>query len=109
MEKIDGAAMRPPLGPLLANIFMSTLEDHLLPTLGDYLIHWKRNVDDTNPCINPNKWDIIIKALNAYHPKIQFTNKLEKEDKISFLDVFITRLHKIIKTTVFWKETNTNT
>ena len=55
MEKIDCAAMRPPLGPLLANIFMSTLEDHLLPTLGDYLIHWKRNVDDTNPCINPNK------------------------------------------------------
>lgn len=55
MEKIDGAAMRPPLGPLLANIFMSTLEDHLLPTSGDYLIHWKRNVDDTNPCINPNK------------------------------------------------------
>ena len=33
---------------LLANIFMKTLEEHLIPTLGDCLTHWERYVDDTH-------------------------------------------------------------
>ena len=112
--KVDGVAMGSPLGPLLANMFMSTLEEHLIPTLGDPLIHWKGYVDNTHACINPNKLDNIIKAPNGYHPKIQFTyhDDLEKEAKIPFLDVSITRLNnKIIEKIIeklFRKETNTN-
>ena len=46
-------------------------------------MHWKRPVDNTHAYIDSNKLD-IIKALNNYRPKIQFTYELEKEGKISF-------------------------
>ena len=37
-----------PCGSILANIFMKTLEKHLIPTLGDCRTHWERYVDDTH-------------------------------------------------------------
>ena len=43
----DGVAMGSPLGPLLANIFVISLEDSTLPKLELYLCNWKRYVDDT--------------------------------------------------------------
>ena len=33
----DGVAMRSPLGPLLANIFMASLEEEVIPKLTPYL------------------------------------------------------------------------
>ena len=81
---------------------MSTPEEHLIPTLADCLIHWKRYVDNTHDYINPDKLDGIIKILINYYSKIQFTYELEKEGKISFLDVLITRLiNKSIEATIF--------
>ena len=100
--QVDGVAVRSTLGTLLANIFQSTLEEHLIPTLGDCLPHWKRYVDNTHANINPNKLNYIIKALNNYHPKIKFTYELEKEDLIRRLN------DEVIETTVFRKETKTN-
>lgn len=72
--------MGSPLRPLLVNIFMSKLEEHLIPTLGESLVHWKGYVGDTHACINPNKLD-IIKAMNDCHLKIKFTyqDDFEKE------------------------------
>ena len=71
--------MGSPLGPLLVNIFMSKLEEHLILTLGESLVHWKGYVGDTHACINPNKLDIT--ALNDCHLKIKFTyqDDFEKE------------------------------
>ena len=43
----NGVAMGSPLGPLLANVFMCSLEKSIVPTLKDCLVHWRRNVDDT--------------------------------------------------------------
>ena len=67
----------------------------------------KRNtyIDNMHAYLNPNNLDDIIKALNNYQPKIQFTYELEKESKISFLNVSITRINnKITKLTVFKKK-----
>ena len=36
-----------------------------------------------------------MKKLNTYHKQIQFTYKLEKDQRISFLDVSIRRLTKM--------------
>ena len=70
---------------------MSALEEDVIPKLRDYLVYWKRYVDDTHAYINPDKLNIILDALNSYHPKIKFTYELEKEGKLSFLDVLIIR------------------
>ena len=44
----DGVAMGSPLGPLLANVFMTSLEEEVIPKLTPYLCNWKRYVDDTH-------------------------------------------------------------
>ena len=51
----------------------------------------------------------VLEKLNIYHPNIQFTYELEKLNKISFLDVLISRMedHRLT-TTIYRKPTNTN-
>ena len=44
--QIDEVVMGSPLGPLLANIFMISLEEEVRPKLSNYLCYWKRYVDD---------------------------------------------------------------
>ena len=78
--------MRSPLGPLLANIFMTSLV-----------------------YVNPEKVDFILTKLNSYHPNIQFTFELEKNKQITFLDVLVKRtVANQIETCVHRKETSTN-
>ena len=48
----DGVAMGSTLGPLLANIFMTSLKEDLIPTLKSCLCKWKRYVDDTHVMLN---------------------------------------------------------
>ena len=68
----DGVAMGSPLGPLLANIFMTSLEEEVIPKLMPYLCNWKRYVDDTQVYVNPEEVDFILTKLNSCHPSIQF-------------------------------------
>ena len=53
--QLDGVAMGSPLGPVLANIFMTELEIAMIPSLGNYLQNWKRFVDDTFAFVLPDK------------------------------------------------------
>ena len=107
--QIDGVAMESPLGPLLANIFMISLEEKVLPKVSNYLCYWKRYVDDTYAYVVPEKIDFILKELNSYHPNIKFTYELEENNKITFLDVLINRISfNEIETSVYRKESNTD-
>ena len=74
---------------------MCSLEESIVPTLKDCLVHWRRYVDDTHAYIEPDKIDYVMKKLNTYHKQIQFTYELEKDQRISFLDVSIRRLTKM--------------
>ena len=87
----DGVAIGSALGPLLANIFMISLEDNSLPKLELDLRNWKRYVDDTFAYVLPDKIDMILQELISYHPKIKFTYELESYNKLAFLDVFAIR------------------
>ena len=40
--QLDGLTMGSPLGFLLANVFMRSVEESKLPTLKYCLVHWKR-------------------------------------------------------------------
>ena len=105
-QQKDGVAMGSPLGPVLAGIFMVHLERTLMPKLEKFMKPWKRYVDDTITYIKPESILVVINILNSFHQNIKFTYELEKDGKISFLDVLLIRANEVIETTVFRKETN---
>ena len=103
----DGVAMGSPLGPLLANILMTSLEEEVMPKLTTFLCNWKRYVDDTHGYANPEKVDFILTKLNSYHANIQLTFELEKNKQIAFLDVLVKRTAaNQIETCVYRKATS---
>ena len=107
--QLGDVAMESPLGILLGNVFMYSLEELIVPTLKNCLGHWKSYVDDTHAYIKPDKIHYVMKKLNSYHQQVQFTYKLEKYQHIMFLDFLIRRLtNGKLETIVFRKETNTD-
>ena len=104
----DGVAMGSPLGPLLANIYMSELETTIVPKLKAYMSNWKRYIDDTLAYVKEHKIEEIIKTLNSFDKQIQFTFEKEESRQISFLDVLIIRQGNSIQTTVYRKPTHTD-
>ena len=81
--------MGSPLGPLQANIFMTSLQEDLTPTPKSCLCNWKRYVDDKYAYVEPTKVEFILNKSNNYHLNINFTFELEKNNKINFLDILI--------------------
>ncbi|CAF3362230.1 unnamed protein product [Rotaria sp. Silwood2] len=107
----DGVAMGSPLGPVLADLFMTHLEQRLNKFSTNKPSIWIRYVDDVF-CIfkkNQNIKDFLLR-INKWHPNIKFTSELEFDEKLAFLDVLISRdniTHKY-NTTIYRKPTNTN-
>ena len=95
------------LGSLLAKVFMCSLEESIVPTFKDSLVHCKRYDDDTLAYIQSHKIDYFMKKLNTYLKQTQLTIELKQDQSILFLDVSIRRLtNGKLVTTVFRKETN---
>ena len=107
--QVDGVMMGSPLGSLFANIFMCELENTLIPKLNNSITEWTRYVGDTFTFIKSGYEGIVQTELNSYHRCIKFTYDLEQDNKISFLDVLITKTsNKNIETSVYRKPTNTD-
>ena len=90
-DQIDGVAMGSPLGPVLANLFMSYhekqwIEEHKYSNITFY----RRYVDDIF-CLVENEFVAkdFLTYLNNKHPNIKFTMEIEKDKMIPFLDVLI--------------------
>ena len=97
--------MGSPLGPVLAGICMTQLENTLLPTMDTYMLPWMRYVDDTLTAVKADCIDQAVCTLNSFHNNIQFTYEQESADqKLPFLDVLLIRDNKI-ETTVYKKPT----
>jgi hypothetical protein len=110
-KQVQGAPMGSPLSPVIANLFMTSLEERALteaplkPTL------WLRYVDDTFVIWQHGRHelDIFLQHLNKMHVDIKFTMEVEVEDRLPFLDVLILKKPDgSLGHTVYRKATHTN-
>ena len=88
--------MGSPLGPVLANLFMSFHEANWIKVYGSgNILFYKRYVDDIFCLLNnENEAEHFLEYLNSKHTSIKFTMKTEAENKIPFLDILITSPEK---------------
>ena len=104
----DEVAMGSPLAPVLAVIFMVELERVIIPKLSQHLQFWKHYVDDTICFVRDGCQEFVLSCLNSFHNSIQFTYEIERENKISLLDMLIIRSGQKIETRVYRKSANTD-
>ena len=105
-EQVDGVAMGSPLGPLMANAFMCSVEEKLasenkLPSF------YKRYVDDTLALVRDlSDATDLLTCLNEAHPSIQFTMEVATNDRLPFIGMEIIKTDGSLETCVYRKQTN---
>ena len=77
---------------MLAEIVMEDLERSVFDRFGFVVAFYFRYVDDTLLCVPLDKLQRVIDTFNDYRPKIQFTHEMERNNRISFLDLEIIKL-----------------
>ena len=92
-EQTDGVAMGSPLSPVVANFFMEKFEKQALDTAKLKPTIWLRYVDDTFVIWSHGKDELqrFLEHINSIHSNISFTMEKEKDGKLAFLDVLISR------------------
>ena len=106
-EQVEGVAMGSPLGPLLANTFMCSIEEKLeekseLPSF------YKRYVDDTLAIMpDLNEANIFLDKLNSCHRNLKFTMEIAELNTIPFVGMNITKSGNRLEISVYRKSTNT--
>ena len=109
-QQVDGVAMGSPLGPLFANIFMSFHEQKWLnncPSSFKPLLY-RRYVDDCFLLFHfSDHVPLFLGYLNQQHANITFTTDIERDGKLSFLDIDISRSDRKFATSVYHKPTFT--
>ena len=103
----DGVAMGSPLGPILADIFVSKLENSILQPIIKELPLYKRYVDDIfiihNACTSLEE---LIDCFNNAHAALNFSGDQETDDNFQFLDVeLVRRLDGSIQRGIYRKST----
>ena len=85
---MDGVAMRSPLGPMLADIFVGYCESKVPEE--EWPDMYCRFVDDSfaDPD-NPQECDRRLKILNGFHPALKFTCEHETNGCLPFIDVLV--------------------
>jgi len=71
MQK-DGVAMGSPLAPLLANIYLSSLEKRLSDA-PVRVYYWRRYVDDTVVILDEGHEDNLLQYINSLSNAVKFT------------------------------------
>ena len=103
-KQVDGCGMGNPLSPVLANIFMSKLEDDIVSPNAPSLYH--RYVDDCIAKRKKGQPDELLEELNSYHPNIKFT---VQDNPSHFLDTVSVQRWEIREISVqkTWKNPHT--
>ena len=107
-KQIDGIAIGSPLGPSLANAFLSYHEKNWLNSClqGFKPVFYRRYVDDIFVLFKSNDYlKYFQDFLNPCHINMSFSMETEKENKLSFLDVEIIREQGKFIGTIYRKAT----
>ena len=102
-KQIDGVAMGSPLGPLMANTFMCSIEEELAQ--GNKLPNfYRRYVDDTFALV-PDfaAATVFLSVLNDTHPAIQFTMETAVNNSLPFVGMVINKTDNHLNTSVYRK------
>jgi len=95
-EQIDGVAMGSSLGPVLANIWMTHLEEqHILDdALVSQPVYYRRYVDDTF-CLFRSLADghTFLEFINSLDPCTQFDIEEEENQQLAFLDTVVSHVN----------------
>ena len=76
--------MESPLSPVVANLFMTTLEECALERFSPRPSTWFRFVDDVFSIVKKAAVHRFLRHLNDQHASIQFTMELEEDGKLPF-------------------------
>ena len=106
-EQIDCMAMGSPLGPLMANTFLCSIEkkleqDNKLPEF------YRRYVDDTFAMMkNVPAAEDFLSTLNSCHPSINFAIELASDNKLPFIGLEVLKKGCKLETSVYRKPMDT--
>lgn len=106
-EQTLGTSMGNPMSPKVAKVFMSRFES-TLQELGLLPRFWVRYVDDIFAITKRNKITETLQILNQQYQSLKFTLEMESNNKLSFLDLELTRQDKKIGIAIFHKPTSTS-
>ena len=102
-KQTDGVAMKSPLGPALANIFVGYYEEKLFSQAQKPLTYF-RYADDTFAIFDhETEADKFLTKLNCLHPSLKFIFEKEKGKCLPFLDVYVERTDIGFETSVYRK------
>jgi len=107
-KQIDGVAMGSPLGPTLANAFLCFYEKKWLDQCPNEFkpVFYRRYVDDIFLLFKSQEHLIKFRDyFNKCHPNMKFSFEQEKNGKLSFLDVEVSREENKFVTSVYRKPT----
>ena len=78
-------------------------------TNNDDIKTWDRYVDDVLATVKKDKTDDILQTINNTTKNIKFTKEEERDNKLAFLDVLITKTDNgTLTTQVYRKKTHTD-
>ena len=102
-RQIDGVAMGSPLGLALANILVGYYESKLFNEISKHIVYCLY-VDDTFSLFH-KKTDFqkILICLYSLHLFLKFTNVIEANNSVPFLDVLVTKSNNKFITSVYRK------
>ena len=107
-KQLDGVAIGSPLGPTLANSFLCYHEKRWLDKCPEEFkpLFYRQHVDDI--FVHFRKIEhlkIFLNYFNSCHENIKFTSEKETNNKLSFLDIEISRDKNQFITSVYRKPT----
>lgn len=117
-KQIKGTAMGTKMAPTYATLTLGYLEEKMYKEINRlfneetemYITkHWKRYLDDCFIVWNSgeNNLSVFKNILNELNPDIKFTVD-ESLNRISFLDILLTKQDEVIMTDVYYKPTDTH-